>query len=224
MVLPVNFVHEFLPRIELTDTTTDGLRVYNTPKGKFRSVTTIIGEKSDKSWLKKWRDRVGDAEADQILHQASVRGTAIHNLAEKYVMNDQLWSKGAMPINVMTFKKIAKILDKHVKKVYGIEFPLFSEMFQTAGRTDLPAQWDLNGVLVDAIVDFKTSRGNKTRDDIHGYFIQATVYALMFEELTGKKMPYLVIVMAIDGEDEARVFVEKCRDWYREVARVFMEK
>lgn len=218
------FEHAFLKKVELEDVIIDGKRFYDTPAGKFKSVTTIIGEKSDKSWLKTWRDRVGDAEADAILHQAQVRGTAIHALAEKYVLNDPDWRKGAMPLNVVTFRKIARELDKSLGKVYGVEFPLWSDMLKTAGRTDLPAQWLIDGVYRDTIVDFKTSRGTKTRADIPGYFIQATAYAVMFEELTGIRMTHAAVIVAQDNTDEASVFVERCRDWYPEVARVFMDK
>jgi hypothetical protein len=220
----LTFQHEFYPKTEFPDVIIDGKRYYDSPAGKFKSVTTIIGEKSDKSWLGDWRARVGDDEADQILHQAQVRGTAIHNMAEKYVLNDPQWKRGSMPINVITFRKIARQLDKNLGKVYGIEYPLWSEMLQTAGRTDLPAQWLIDGEYRDAIVDFKTSRGTKRREDIPGYFIQATTYAVMFEEITGRKMPYCVVIVAQDNEDEASVFIERCRDWYPEVARVFMGK
>lgn len=215
----MTFVHEFLDKTELTDVIVDGKRYYDTPGGKFKSVTTIIGEKTDKSWLKKWRDRVGDEEADSILFQAQLRGTAVHALAEKYVMNDPDWSKGAMPVNLWTFKKIKAILDERVDVVYGIEYPLWSTMLQTAGRTDLPCRFD--GVAT--IGDFKTSRGTKDREDIPGYFIQATAYSVMMEERTGMKFPQVAIMVAEDNGD-AKVFVDKSKNWYGEVARVFMDK
>lgn len=213
------FEHDFLPRTELTDTTSlDGKRVYDTPLGPFKSVTTIIGEKYDKTWLKQWRDRVGEAEADAILLQAGIRGTAIHDLAEKYVLNDPMWFKSAMPVNVFTFKKIAKVLDEGLDVVYGVEYPVYSGLLKTAGRSDLPARF--RGV--NTIVDFKSSRGKKTRDDIPHYFVQSTAYALMVEELTGVKFPQIAVIVAEDNEDDAKVFIERCRDWYPEVKRVFM--
>ena len=216
------FVHSFYTKTEFPDVVIDGKRFYDSPGGKFKSVTTIIGEKSNKDWLKDWRDRIGDDEADQILFQAQVRGTAVHDLAEKYVMNDPHWSRGAMPINIKTFKKIARQLDKNLGKVYGIEYPLWSTMLQTAGRTDLPAQWLIDGTYEDTIVDFKSSRGTKEREDIPNYFIQASTYAVMFEEITGRRMTHVAIIVAQDTEDEATVFVDRARNWYPEVARVFM--
>ena len=181
-------------------------------------MTTIIGESMDKSWLQSWKDRIGEEEAKQILTQAGTRGTAVHSLAERYVMNDPDWSKGAMPINVWTFKKIAPLLDRHVDSIFGIEYPLWSDMLRTAGRTDLPCVWD----GVNTIGDFKTARSRKDRDSIPGYFIQATAYALMMEERTGVKFPQVAIMVAEDEGDVAKLYVERCRTWYPEVKRIFM--
>jgi hypothetical protein len=214
------FEHQLLPKTELSDTIIDGKRYYDTPGGKYKSVTTIIGEKMDKSWLTEWRDRVGDDQADQILTQAGTRGTAVHSIAEKYVMNDPDWKKGCMPVNLWTFLKIKPVLDEHVDLIYGIEYPLWSSLFQTAGRTDLPCRFD----GVNTIGDFKTSRGTKSREDIPGYFIQATVYSLMMEERTGVKFPQVAIMVAEDNGVRAKVFVDVAKNWYREVARVFMGK
>jgi Kyanoviridae exonuclease len=212
------FKHSFYPRTEITDTTIEGVgRTYHTPEGDFQSVTTIIGRKSDNTWLSEWRSRVGDAVADQVSQQARTRGTAIHSLAEKYMMNDPLWKRGAMPANVATFNKIRKVLDESIDVVYGIEYPLWSKMLNTAGRSDLPCRFKGR----DTIADFKTSKKLKTRDDITGYFVQSACYALMFEERTGLKMPQIAVIIAVD-EDESQLFVEKASAWYGEVARVFM--
>lgn len=214
----MKFIHEFLPKTELTDEIIDGKRYYTTPGGVFKSVTTIIGEKTDKTWLEGWRARVGEEEADRILFQAGVRGTAVHALAEKYVMNDPDWKEGAMPVNLWTFNKIKKILDERVDVVYGVEYPLWSKMLNTAGRSDLPCRFD----GINTIGDFKTSRGTKDRGDIPGYFIQATAYSLMMEERTGMKFPQVAIMVAEDNGD-ARVHVDQSKNWYQQVRDIFVE-
>lgn len=214
------FRHELLSKVELSDVVIDGKRFYDTPAGEYKSVTTIIGESQDKSWLDSWKARVGEDEAKGILTQAGIRGSAIHSLAEKYVMNDPDWARGAMPVNVWTFKKIAPLLDEHVDLVYGIEYPLWSDMLKTAGRTDLPCVFD----GVNTIGDFKTARSRKDRDSIPGYFVQATAYAVMMEERTGVRFPQVAIMLAEDEGDRAKLFVERARDWYPEVARIFMGK
>ena len=52
----------------------------------------------------------------------------------------------------------------------------------------------------------------KTRDDIHGYFMQTAAYAVMFEEITKIPVPRLVIIMAVDDE-QPLIFNEKIDDW-----------
>ena len=199
------------PRVEV-----DGVRYYETPAGRFKSVTTILGEKLDKSGLLAWRDRVGEEEANKVSTQASRRGTAIHSLAESYLMNEPNWKRGAMPVNLETFSKIRPVLDAKIGTIYGVEVPLYSSRLKTAGTCDLLAGFD----GVNSIVDFKTSRRVKREEDIEGYFLQATCYSICAEELTDLKFPQIVIIISVD-HDETLVFV-KPRDLYvKRVLEVF---
>ena len=60
-------------------------RTYFTPDGDFPSITTLLGKTSDNQvWLQKWRERVGEEEANRISKEATDRGTLIHEYAEKY--------------------------------------------------------------------------------------------------------------------------------------------
>ena len=199
-----NFIHvEQSPRVEI-----DSIRHYQTPAGTFKSVTTILGEKLDKSGLLAWKERVGEEEAARVSTQASRRGTAVHNLAEAYLMNEPNWKKGAMPVNLDTFSRIRPILDLNVGSIYGIEIPLYSARLKTAGTCDLLAGF--RGI--NSVIDFKTSKRVKKEEDIEGYFVQACCYSLMAEELTELKFPQIVIIMSVDNE-ESLVFI-KDRDQY----------
>lgn len=204
-----------LPDIKAT-TTIEG-RVYHTPLGDLPSVTTVLKESLDHSALDAWRARVGDDEASKVSTQASVRGTEVHNLAEKYLSNDPQWKRGAMPVNIDTFSSVRKDLDRRVGIIYGLEVPLYSRRLYTAGRTDLICQWD----GIDSVVDFKTSRRVKKEEHILGYFIQKTCYSLMLEEMIGKILSQIVTVMMVDFEDPI-IFIKR-RDDYKEVTeRIFL--
>lgn len=183
-------------------------RFYVTPEGKaYPSVTTVLGHGSDKSWLEEWKKRVGEKEAARISAQASRRGTAVHEIAEKYLRNDPNYLKGQMPSNIASFKSIQKFLDDHVGLVAGIEVPLYSDFLRVAGRVDLVAKWN----SIWSIIDFKTSRKEKFRDDIHHYFAQEACYGYMFYERTGKPIPQIVTVMMID-DSVSKVFVERTKN------------
>ena len=209
----------FVPEIELNDQIVDGKRYYFLPDGrKFKSVTTIIGEKTDKTSLLEWRKRVGEKEANRVTAVATRRGTAIHSMCEAYVLNKPDFTDKKSPIDVVTFKGLQELLNKHVDDVFGIELPLYSTMLRAAGRSDLIAKFD--GTL--SIIDFKTSTRVKQEKWIENYFIQSTVYSIMFEEIYGIKVPQLAIMMAVDN-DEPQLFVKKTKDYYSKVIEYFCE-
>jgi genome maintenance exonuclease 1 len=194
---------------EMTAEAIDGKRFYTTPTGiKYPSVTTILGHAGDHSWLDDWKARVGEAEVQRVSAQASRRGTAVHELAEEYLKNNPTYKKGHMPANIASFLHIKPFLDKHLNNIYGLEIPLYSDMLRAAGRVDCIGQWDGE----NAIIDFKTSKRKKERDDIHSYFMQESAYAAMFFERTGILPKKLVTVMTVD-DSEPIVFVENARDW-----------
>jgi len=209
------FKLELFDKPNIETTSIDGKRHYLTPDGSFPSVTTVLGSKMDKSGLDAWRKKVGDAEADKISHQAAVRGTAIHDMAEKYILGED-YRKGQMPINVMTFGALRDKLDKHITKIYGIEYPLWSATLNTAGRTDLIADFD----GIPSIVDFKTSKRLKEEGYIESYFLQATCYALMANERLDMDIQQIAIMIAVDHEP-AQIFVKKVSDYRAKVIALF---
>ena len=197
-----------LPELECE--TTEKGRTYVTPEGKkYPSITTVLGELSKASILQ-WRKRVGDEEANRVSTQASVRGTAVHKLAEDYLNNEPDWDKGAMPSNLFSFNQIKPILDERVNNIWQQEVPLYSDKFELAGRVDCIAE--LDGVLT--IIDFKTARKAKKKEWIQNYFMQGTFYAAAFYERTGVAIKQTAIIIAVDG-DEPQVFVEPVHDYLK---------
>ncbi len=105
------------------------------------------------------------------------------------------------------WKKIKPLLGR-IDNIHALETPLYSDHLQVAGTVDCIAEYE--GKL--SVIDFKTSSRVKTRDDIHGYFMQCSAYAVAFEELTGIPVPRLVVIMAVDDNDPL-VFKEKRDAW-----------
>ena len=67
----------------------DGLRFYEVSEGDkiiglFPSITTVLGQTKDQSGLDKWKQRVGEAEANRISTLSMNRGTIMHRLLELY--------------------------------------------------------------------------------------------------------------------------------------------
>jgi len=211
------FKHNLVPEIDITTETIEGKRYYVLPDGdKFRSVTTVLSDKLDKTALLEWRKKVGEVEANKISTQAARRGTAVHSMAEKYVLNEEDYLKGGMPSGVDAFNSIKSLLDKHVDNILGIELPLYSRVLKTAGRCDLIAEF--NGV--PSVIDFKTSRKLKKEDWIESYFLQTTVYSMMFEQIYKIKIPQIAIMIAVDHE-EPQLFVKDRSQYVEKVIEIF---
>ena len=151
------FKHTLVPKWDLSTEYVDGQRYYVLPDGltKLKSVTTVLGEKLDKTALLEWKKRIGEEEANRISKIATRRGNAIHSIAERYVLNEErYYSSNEMPVNVDSFIPIKAALDAHVDNILGVELPLWSKALGCAGRTDLVAQYD----GITSIIDFKTSK------------------------------------------------------------------
>lgn len=213
------FRHDLVTPFDMETEMIDGKRFYVLPSGeKFKSVTTLLSERLDKSGIAKWRQSVGEEKANMIMTQASNRGTAVHNIAENYLLNNKDYAKGEMAFNLDTFNQLKSVLDEHVDDLMGIEIPLYSRTLQCAGRTDLVAHYD----GIPTIVDFKTSKKFKKEEYIEGYLLQSTVYSMMFEYHYKIKIPQIAIIIAVDHE-YPQVFVRDRSLYVDRVIEVFKQ-
>jgi len=198
-----NHIECELPKLSRV-TNEDGTRVYQTPTGnKYPSVTTVTGLLKKQSIIA-WRKRVGEEEANKISSTAARRGTRIHSLAEKYLLNE---SVNPDMFDIEMWNKFKPILH-NINNIYALEQSLFSDHLEVAGTVDCIAEY--NGKM--SVIDFKTSKRIKQRDNIHDYFMQCSAYAVAFEEMTKIPVPQIVILIAVDEEDPL-IFVEKRNTW-----------
>ena len=192
-----NHVQHGIELPKLTRETTESGRKYFTPEGNaYPSITTVLGILGKEAIIA-WRQRVGEEEANKVSRQASNRGTAVHKLAEDYVDNKPDWKGKHMPANIATFNSIKTVLDEKLDNVWMQEVFLYSDRLKCAGQVDCIGEWE--GVL--SIVDFKTSRRVKKKEDITNYFIQMCFYAAAFLERTGIAIKQAVVVMAVDDNE-----------------------
>lgn len=195
------------------ETKADGSRVYVNAAGVgYPSATTVLSI-LNKDSINKWRERVGEEEANRVSKQATTRGSKIHSLTEAYLKNEEVDFDAvkASLLDKEMFNKFKLILDP-IDNIHCQELALYSDFLRMAGRVDCIAEY--NGVR--AVIDFKTSNRPKKKEYISSYFMQATAYAIMYEERTGIPVPYIVILIAVDG-DEPQVFVEKRDNWAKKL-------
>lgn len=214
------FKHDFVRRNNLTQNNNKTGRTYTMNElvdmPVFRSVTSILSEAMDRSYLDKWIQKIGVNKAEGIKISAGNRGTDLHSVMESYLLNDENYMKGVMPSTKVSFRSIKKFIDENVGTVRGIELPLYSRELKAAGTADLFADWKCK----PAVIDFKGSSKPKKKEYIFSYFLQTTAYAIMIEELYKIPVEDIVIVMAVDF-DEPIIFEEKTDNYRKDVYQIF---
>ena len=188
-----DYVYEKLERID----TSNG-RVYVLPNGvHVPSVTTVLDRTKDKTALKEWANRIGQAEANRQREQAAYIGTWMHATLESVLSGEPLalgrdWQ--AMKGHEMAFTLANKYFGG-LSAIHGSEVGLYYQG-RYAGTTDLVATY--RGKL--AIIDFKQSVKPKRYEYITDYFHQLAAYAVAHDWKHGTSIDYAAVMIAVqDG-------------------------
>ena len=172
----------------------DGQRHYDTGKEKLPSVTTILkateSEEKKKS-LAAWAARIGNEAAEKIKDDAAVRGTAMHKILEKYVLEEGYLdlTKVGQNAHNMAIRVIEQGLH-NVSEYYGIECTLFYPGLY-AGQTDMVGVHKGE----DAIIDFKQTNKPKKVEWITDYKLQLAAYAMAHNYMHKTEITKGVIMM-----------------------------
>jgi genome maintenance exonuclease 1 len=177
--------------------------------GIYPSVTTVLGDTSDKSGLDAWRDRVGHQKAEQIGTDAMSRGTVMHRLCELYLnlpaslkpkdRLEETLSLARLDDEIEKFDNRAKIvggmlfynyiksgLFDEIKRVIAQEkFVWTSRDFGYGGAVDNISEL-ISGHT--GVVDFKTARKPKEEKWIEDYKLQVSAYAVAIWDRMGIKI------------------------------------
>ena len=182
----------------------DGFRFYNIDGSNYPSITSVLGVKKKKE-LANWRQSIGEDVANWEMGRAARRGKATHTLVEQYLKGENPSERSVLPIGL--FKIMRPYIDQ-IDNIHMIEQVMYSKELGVAGQTDCIAEY--NGKL--SVIDFKTANKERKESWIDNYFLQTTAYAKMYEELYGKSIEQLVILIA--SEDGAmQVFKKETKDY-----------
>ena len=188
-----------------------GTRVYEVNNDRLPSVTTILGATKNQQFLKDWKAKVGEQEAERIKNVSSARGTSMHKFLESYVTGvgyDDLTELGqaAKPMA----KKIIEVGLAPVEEYYGSEVTLHYPGLY-AGSTDLVCLH--NGM--ESIVDFKQSNRPKKKEWIEDYYLQIAAYAMAHDYVYGSTIRQGVIMVCTPDlyYQEFRIQDAELRQW-----------
>ncbi len=192
----------------------DGVRKYSINDEKLPSVTTILKatESEDKKEsLARWKDRVGEVEADRIKNVAALRGTAMHTYLEHYV-------KGGNVLDLTDLGREASsmgqmIIEKgfpDLEEVWGVECTLHYPGLY-AGQTDMCGIYQGR----ESIIDFKQSNKPKRAEWIDDYKLQLVAYATAHDQVYGTRIEQGVILMCTPDNFFQRFIVNgsEFREW-----------
>ena len=174
--------------------TIDGKRHYAIKSEKLPSVTTILSatESAEKrEALAKWRQAKGEEIATRIVDESAARGTAMHKILEKYILEEgylDLTNVGRDAHN-MAIRVIEQGLC-NVPEYYGTECTLYYPGLY-AGQTDLVGVHKGK----DAIIDFKQTNKPKKREWIEDYCLQLAAYAMAHNFIYKTQIEKGVIMM-----------------------------
>ena len=168
-----------------------GSRLYDENGSRLPSVTTILGKTKNQEFLKDWKEKVGEAEAERIKNVSSSRGTSMHKFLENYITGvgyDDLTALG-QEAKAMA-QKVIDVGLTPVEEWYGSEVTLYYPGLY-AGSTDLICLH--NGM--ETVVDFKQANRPKKKEWIEDYYLQIAAYAMAHDYVHNSRIQQGVIMV-----------------------------
>ena len=181
------------PYQEFKRKSVNGKRLYENPYGDpVPSVTTILDKtkpKEKREALNRWKKRVGEANAQRIVAEASDNGSRMHAILEYWVKNETYTGETTILSETMA-NIIKENVQSDIDEVWGSEVNLcYPQLY--AGTTDLVGVYKGK----PTIMDFKQTNKPKKREWIDDYFMQGAAYALAHNELYETKIESIAIFM-----------------------------
>ena len=202
--------YKYIEGKQLTDAES-GNRIYDILGSRLPSVTTILGRTKNQQFIKNWKAKVGEAEAERIKNLSSKRGTAMHKFIESHIEGvgyDDLTGLG-QEAKAMA-QKIIDVGLTPVEEVYGSEIMLHYPGLY-AGSTDLVCMH--NGL--ETIVDFKQSNRPKKEEWVQDYYLQIAAYAMAHDYYYKSNIRQGVIMMCTPDlyYQEFKIADSALREW-----------
>ena len=188
-----------------------GTRVYDISGTRLPSVTTVLSATKDQQFLKDWKAKVGNEEAERIKNISSRRGTAMHKFLESHIQGvgyDDLTELGqaAKPMA----QKIIEVGLTPISEYYGSEVMLHYPGLY-AGSTDLVCNH--NGL--DTIIDFKQANRPKKEEWIEDYFLQIAAYCMAHDEVYDSQIRQGIVMICTPDlyYQEFKIQDSELRSW-----------
>ena len=169
----------------------EGNRTYDVQGAKLPSVTTILSRTKDQGFLKKWKAKVGEAQAEVIKNISSKRGTSMHKYIEAFILQQGYEDMTSLGQQAKTMAhKVIEMGLTPVEEYYGSEVTLYYPGLY-AGSTDLVCVHN----NMDTIIDFKQANSPKRKEWIGDYYMQIAAYAMAHDYIHGSTIQQGIIMV-----------------------------
>jgi len=203
----------------------NGRRLYDIGDEKLPSVTTILSETASeekKASLARWRQSVGQKQSEIITREASSRGSKLHELLEKFILNQ-------LNLDLLVDNSLEKLMADQIiengirnklSEVWGVEATL-----AYSGKRGFAGSADLIGIYEghETILDFKQS--NKPRKDEwneDSYYLQIAGYSLCHNKTYGTNIDQGVILLCTKDLMFQRFIIDSER--LKKFQKIFLDK
>jgi hypothetical protein len=168
-----------------------GTRTYDIKGEKLPSVTTVLSRTKDQEFLKKWKAKVGEQEADRIKNHAANRGSIMHKYIEDHLEGNN--HEDMTPLGQEAKLMARKIIDvglEPLNEIWGSEVTLmYPDLY--AGSTDLVGVYNNK----ETLIDFKQANRPKVKEWIGDYFLQAGAYCMAHDYMFNTSIHQAVIMV-----------------------------
>ena len=195
------------------------VRLYLTPDGEsLPSVTSVLNKTKDKSFLKKWREKIGEKKAEKIIKDSTQIGTALHLYIERFANGKKY----------KDLTKIGKKAEEMAKKIIKEAFPDITDVWGSEVHLYYPKKYagttDMVGLYKGkpTIIDFKQSNRPKKREWVQDYLMQLAAYAQAHNQLFNTEIRQGVILMC--SRDLTFQRFELLDENFDRAANAFMKK
>ena len=169
----------------------EGNRTYDVQGARLPSVTTILSRTKDQGFIKRWKAKVGEAQAEVIKNVASKRGTSMHKYIEAFILQKGYEDMTSLGQQAKTMaEKVIEIGLMPIEEYYGSEVTVYYPGLY-AGSTDLVCTHN----DMQTIVDFKQANQPKRKEWIDDYYMQIAAYAMAHDYIHGSSIEQGIIMV-----------------------------
>jgi hypothetical protein len=193
----------------------NGVRHYDTPIGEFPSVTAILSATKDRTYLDKWKNKIGEEAAELIMIEAAERGKHLHSAVETKLLGQEplvtdiaapYWESLNGDSYLLYENGESRLIQGSVVELIGnvllVEGALYHPIGY-AGSVDCVAEFGDYGICV---IDWKTSDKKKPEYWISDYKLQLAAYIAACNRLYDLRISIGVVGIAVKDQP-AQVFV-----------------